>query len=57
MGLDYRLGEKRIARLQASGVSARLVRSPDENNWILKPRNSRLWYREVFDWLKANDPI
>jgi dipeptidyl aminopeptidase/acylaminoacyl peptidase len=24
---------------------------PDENHWILKPQNSRLWYREFFAWL------
>jgi dipeptidyl aminopeptidase/acylaminoacyl peptidase len=24
---------------------------PDENHWVLKPRNSRLWYGEFFDWL------
>ena len=29
---------------------------PDENHWILKPRNSRLWYGEFFAWLKAHDP-
>jgi dipeptidyl aminopeptidase/acylaminoacyl peptidase len=36
-------------------VRARLVWFPDENHWVLKPRNSRLWYREIFDWLAAND--
>jgi len=24
---------------------------PDENHWILKPQNARLWYREYFDWM------
>jgi dipeptidyl aminopeptidase/acylaminoacyl peptidase len=33
-------------------VPARLVYFPDENHWILKPRNSQLWYREVLGWLK-----
>jgi len=37
--------------LKAKGVPARLVYFPDENHWILKPRNSLLWYREVHDWL------
>ncbi len=31
---------------------ARLVCYPDENHWILKPRNSRHWYGEVLGWLK-----
>ncbi|MCC6349266.1 MAG: S9 family peptidase [Candidatus Eisenbacteria bacterium] len=37
--------------LKAKGVPARLVYFPDENHWILKPRNSLLWYREVLAWL------
>jgi dipeptidyl aminopeptidase/acylaminoacyl peptidase len=28
---------------------------PDEGHWVLKPRNSRLWYDEVFAWLEAHD--
>jgi dipeptidyl aminopeptidase/acylaminoacyl peptidase len=31
---------------------ARLLHFPDENHWVLKPRNSRLWYGEVLGWLK-----
>jgi dipeptidyl aminopeptidase/acylaminoacyl peptidase len=42
--------------LQARGVAARLLYFPDENHWILKPQNSRLWYREFFDWLKRYAP-
>jgi len=38
--------------LHARGVAARLVYFPDENHWILKPQNSRLWYREFFAWLR-----
>jgi dipeptidyl aminopeptidase/acylaminoacyl peptidase len=30
---------------------ARLVCYPDENHWILKPRNSLHWHDEVFGWL------
>jgi hypothetical protein len=37
-------------------VKSRLVWFPDENHWILKPRNSKLWYGEFFGWLKSNDP-
>jgi len=39
--------------LQARGVPARLVWFHDENHWVLKPRNSRLWYGEFLDWLEA----
>ncbi len=38
--------------LKAKGIPARLLWFPDENHWILKPQNSRLWYREFFAWLE-----
>jgi len=37
--------------LKARGVPARLLWFPDENHWVLKPANSRLWYQELQDWL------
>jgi dipeptidyl aminopeptidase/acylaminoacyl peptidase len=37
--------------LKAKGVPARLVYFPDENHWVLKARNSLLWYGEVHAWL------
>lgn len=37
--------------LKARGVRARLLWFPDENHWIAKPRNNRLWYSEVLAWL------
>ena len=36
---------------KAKGVDARQLFFPDENHWILKPRNSMVWNREVQDWL------
>ena len=58
--LDYRVPDAQglayYNTLKARGVDARLVWFPDENHWILKPRNSRLWYGEFFDWLKRHDP-
>jgi dipeptidyl aminopeptidase/acylaminoacyl peptidase len=42
--------------LHAKAVPARLVYFPDENHWILKPQNSRLWYREFFGWVKRYAP-
>jgi dipeptidyl aminopeptidase/acylaminoacyl peptidase len=54
--MDYRVpyyeGLEYYNTLRAKGIAARLVIYPDENHWILKPQNSRLWYREVFAWLK-----
>ncbi len=58
--LDYRVPDSQglayYNTLKAKGIPARLVFFPDENHWILKPQNSRLWYREFFDWLARHDP-
>jgi dipeptidyl aminopeptidase/acylaminoacyl peptidase len=53
--LDYRVpyyqGLAYYQTLRVLGVPSRLVFFPDENHWILKPQNSRLWYREFLGWL------
>ena len=55
---DYRVpdanGLAYYNTLLMRGVPARLVWFPDENHWVLKPRNSRLWYAEVFDWIMGS---
>ncbi len=52
---DYRVpvgqGLLLYGMLKAKGVPARLVYFPDENHWILKPKNSLLWCGEVQSWL------
>jgi dipeptidyl aminopeptidase/acylaminoacyl peptidase len=57
--LDYRVPDQQglayYNTLKALGVDARLLWFPDENHWVLKPRNSKLWYGEFFDWLKRHD--
>jgi dipeptidyl aminopeptidase/acylaminoacyl peptidase len=56
---DYRVpdtnGLAYYNTLQARGVPTRLVWFPDEGHWVMKPRNSRLWYGEVLAWLGAHD--
>jgi dipeptidyl aminopeptidase/acylaminoacyl peptidase len=37
--------------LQRMRVPTRMLVWPDENHWILKGENSRVFYREVHDWL------
>ena len=39
------------AVLQRMRVPTRLLVWPDENHWILKGENSRVFYREVHAWL------
>ncbi|MDP2005571.1 MAG: S9 family peptidase [Rubrivivax sp.] len=57
--LDYRVPDAQglayYNTLKARGVDARLLWYPDENHWILKPRNSRQWFAEFFGWLKRHD--
>ena len=52
---DYRVPAAQglfcYAILKARNVPARLVYFPDENHWVLKPRNSVFWYGEVMGWL------
>jgi dipeptidyl aminopeptidase/acylaminoacyl peptidase len=58
--LDYRVPSMQALQyyntLKARGVAARLVYFPDENHWILKPQNSRLWYREFLAWIARYAP-
>ena len=37
--------------LARHGVPARFLYFPDENHWILKPQNSRIWYETVLAFL------
>jgi dipeptidyl aminopeptidase/acylaminoacyl peptidase len=52
---DYRVpvgqGMQLFTALQLRKVPSRMVIFPDENHWVLKPGNSRLWYATVLDWL------
>jgi dipeptidyl aminopeptidase/acylaminoacyl peptidase len=54
--LDYRVPATQALQyynsLKAKEVPTRLVWFPDENHWILKPQNSRLWYGEFFAWIE-----
>ena len=42
--------------LRARQIPSRLVYFPDENHWILKPQNSRLWYQEFIAWCDRYTP-
>jgi dipeptidyl aminopeptidase/acylaminoacyl peptidase len=53
--LDYRLdvaeGFQLFDTLQRLKVPSKMLYFPDEGHWVLKPQNSRLWYRTVNDWV------
>jgi dipeptidyl aminopeptidase/acylaminoacyl peptidase len=54
---DYRVpytqGLGAFTALQRKGVPAELLVFPDENHWVLKPKNSLQWHQTVFAWLDS----
>jgi dipeptidyl aminopeptidase/acylaminoacyl peptidase len=56
--LDYRVpvdqGLQLYTALQRRKVPSKLLYFPDEGHWILKPRNSELWYSSFLDWLSRH---
>lgn len=52
---DFRIpvtqGLATFTALQRRDIPSRLLVFPDENHWVLKPKNSIQWYGEVFSWL------
>ena len=55
--LDYRVPFTQslefFTAMQRQNVPSKLMVYPDEGHWILKPQNSRLWYKSFSDWLAA----
>jgi dipeptidyl aminopeptidase/acylaminoacyl peptidase len=49
--IPYTQGIAAFTALQRRGIPSRLLIFPDENHWVLKPKNSVQWYDEVFGWL------
>jgi dipeptidyl aminopeptidase/acylaminoacyl peptidase len=37
--------------LQLQKAPSKLMVFPDEGQWVLKPRNSAFWYKNVLDWI------
>jgi dipeptidyl aminopeptidase/acylaminoacyl peptidase len=53
--LDFRLdvgeGFQLFTTLQRLKVPSKMLYFPDEGHWVLKPQNSRLWWKTVTDWV------
>ena len=53
--LDYRLdvseGYQMFTTLQRLKVPSKMLYFPDEDHWVLKPQNARLWWKTVNDWV------
>ena len=54
-GKDYRVvetqGMSTFTALQRMGVPSKFIYFPDENHWVVKPANSKLWHEQVLGWL------
>jgi dipeptidyl aminopeptidase/acylaminoacyl peptidase len=53
--LDYRVdlseGYQAFTALRKMGVPGKFLYFPDEGHWVLRPRNRRVWWSTVLDWL------
>ncbi len=49
--IPYTQGLASFTALQRRNIPSKLLVFPDENHWVLKPKNSIQWYGEVFGWL------
>lgn len=50
--IPYTQGIAAFTALQRRNIPSRLLVFPDENHWVLKPKNSVQWYHEVFGWMR-----
>jgi dipeptidyl aminopeptidase/acylaminoacyl peptidase len=52
---DFRVvdaeGIATFTALQRRGIPSQLLYFPDENHWVLKPRNSIVWHDTILAWL------
>lgn len=53
---DYRLidaeGIATFTALQRRGIPSQFLYFPDENHWVLKPKNSIVWHETILAWLE-----
>jgi dipeptidyl aminopeptidase/acylaminoacyl peptidase len=58
--LDFRVpvseGRQLFTTLQRLRVPSKFINFPDEGHWVLKPKNSEYWHKEVFAWLAKYAP-
>ena len=49
--IPYTQGLAAFTALQRRDIPSKLLVFPDENHWVLKPKNSLQWYGEALGWL------
>ena len=56
--LDYRVdlseGYQAFTAAKRMAVDAKFLSFPDEGHWVLRPRNRRIWWGTVLDWLEVH---
>ena len=56
--LDYRVdlseGYQAFSAAKRMGVDAKFLYFPDEGHWVLRPRNRRIWWGTVLDWIEVH---
>ena len=56
--LDYRVdlseGYQAFTAAKRMGIDSKFLYFPDEGHWILRPRNRRIWWGTVLDWLEVH---
>ncbi|MEZ4457476.1 MAG: S9 family peptidase [Gemmatimonadales bacterium] len=52
--VDVSEGMQAFSALQLKGIKSQFLYFPDEGHFVLKPRNRRLWWGVVLDWLDAS---
>ena len=57
-GRDFRVpleqGLGAFTALQRRGIESQFLHFPDENHWVLAPKNSLQWHDVVLGWLDAH---
>ena len=49
--VDVSEGYQAFTALQLRRIPSKFLSFPDEGHFVLKPRNRRLWWGVVLDWL------
>ena len=56
--LDYRVdlseGYQAFTAAKRMGLDAKFLYFPDEGHWVLRPRNRRIWWGTVLDWVETH---
>jgi dipeptidyl aminopeptidase/acylaminoacyl peptidase len=51
MRVDVSEGLQAFTALKQRNLATKFLYFPDEGHWVLKPRNRRVWWDTVLDWM------